>query len=118
MKTEDAVRPAVDQPHEPDRLQAKAQAKADTPAPDETTPAESPAPDADTPAAGPAKETPDIDALVREAYLRGRNEAIDALMRQPAMMQPLEAQPRRAPEGATPAEVMILNSPHVSIWDR
>lgn len=58
------------------------------------------------------------DELIRQAYLRGRNEAIDELMRQPAMLQPLDTAPRKR-DNRTPApEIMILNSPRPSIWDK
>ena len=58
------------------------------------------------------------DELIRQAYLRGRNEAIDELMRQPAMLQPLDTAPRKRDNHATTPEIMILNSPRPSIWDK
>lgn len=61
---------------------------------------------------------PSTDELIQQAYLRGRNEAIDELMRQPAMLQPLDTAPRKR-DNRTPApEIMILNSPRPSIWDK
>lgn len=58
-----------------------------------------------------------IEEAARRAYLKGRNEAIEELMRRPGMMQPLEtaAPPtRQRPE----PEIMILNNQRPSIWDR
>lgn len=61
--------------------------------------------------------TPDFREQLRQAYLRGRNEAIEALMQQPGMMQPL-APPARSTPPAPEPEVMILNNPRTSIWDK
>ncbi len=61
--------------------------------------------------------TPDFREQLRQAYLRGRNEAIEALMQQPGMMQPL-APPARSAPPAPESEVMILNNPRTSIWDK
>ena len=61
--------------------------------------------------------TPDFREQLRQAYLRGRNEAIEALMQQPGMMQPLAPPARSAPPAPEP-EVMILNNPRTSIWDK
>lgn len=58
------------------------------------------------------------DELIRQAYLRGRNEAIDELMRQPAMLQPLDTAPRKRDNRTAAPEIMILNSPRPSIWDK
>ena len=60
----------------------------------------------------------EIEEMVRQAYLRGRNEAIEALMRRPGMMQPLERPAREQMPAAPEGEVMILNNPRPSIWDR
>lgn len=61
---------------------------------------------------------PSTDELIRQAYLRGRNEAIDELMRQPAMLQPLDTAPRKRDNRTAAPEIMILNSPRPSIWDK
>lgn len=61
---------------------------------------------------------PSTDELIRQAYLRGRNEAIDELMRQPAMLQPLDAAPTKRDSRTATPEIMILNSPRPSIWDK
>lgn len=61
---------------------------------------------------------PSADELIRQAYLRGRNEAIDELMRQPAMLQPLDTVPRKRDNLTAEPEIMILNSPRPSIWDK
>lgn len=62
----------------------------------------------------------EIEALVAQAeergYLRGRNENIERLMRQPGMLQ-LE-QWNRETSGQQDSEPMILNNLRVSIWDR
>lgn len=61
---------------------------------------------------------PSTGELIRQAYLRGRNEAIDELMRQPAMLQPLDTAPRKRNSRTAAPEIMILNSPRPSIWDK
>ena len=61
--------------------------------------------------------TPEFREQLRQAYLRGRNEAIEALMQQPGMMQPLSPPARNTPP-APESEVMILNNPRTSIWDK
>lgn len=71
------------------------------------------------PSVEPPSPTPDYEKLIREAYLRGRNEAIDELMRRPAMMQPLGTAPVPDSAARNPdSEVMILNSLRSSIWDK
>lgn len=76
----------------------------------------------------PPGQADDIEARIAEAenrgYLRGRNERIAELMRQPALFE-RQASPsaRDAPGGIaadSPADSqpMILNNPRVSIWDR
>lgn len=76
--------------------------------------------------AEPENPSPDLQALLAEAeqkgYLRGRNERIEELMREP---QPFERQssPMREvssgfQEGQPISEPLILNNPRVSIWDR
>lgn len=70
-----------------------------------------------------------VEVMIAEAenrgYLRGRNERISELMRQPAVYER-----QSAPAGSETASLasdgdwtgdsspMILNNPHVSIWDR
>lgn len=62
----------------------------------------------------------EIEALVAQAeergYLRGRNENIERLMRQPGMLQ--QEQWNRETSGQQDSEPMILNNLRVSIWDR
>lgn len=64
-----------------------------------------------------SEPSPDFQEQLRQAYLRGRNEAIEALMQRPGMMQPLHDTPR-TPLPAAEAEIMILNNPRPSIWDK
>lgn len=71
----------------------------------------------------------DMEARLAEAenrgYLRGRNERIAELMREPAMFE-RQNLPTGCHGFSTPAssdwqgdsKPMILNSPHVSIWDK
>lgn len=72
------------------------------------------------------KET--VDAMIADAenrgYLRGRNERISELMRQPAVYERQSAPTAAesgcmAPDGDWTGESrpMILNNPRVSIWD-
>ena len=78
---------------------------------------------------GPSKSQADvIEARIAEAenrgYMRGRNERIAELMRQPALFErQTSPSARDAPGGMaadSPADSqpMILNNPRVSIWDR
>ena len=78
---------------------------------------------------GPSKsQADDIEARIAEAenrgYMRGRNERIAELMRQPALFErQTSPSAREAPGGMdadSPADSqpMILNNPRVSIWDR
>lgn len=76
--------------------------------------APAPEPKAEVPAA------PDQATLIAEAelrgYLRGRNEAIERLMREPSTLErPAEPATSSAEPESAP---MILNTPHISIWDR
>lgn len=76
--------------------------------------APAPEPKAEVPAA------PDQATLIAEAelrgYLRGRNEAIERLMREPSTLErPAEPATNSAEPESAP---MILNTPHISIWDR
>lgn len=64
-----------------------------------------------------SRSAPDFQEQLRQAYLRGRNEAIEALMQRPGMMQPLHTPPPVPAPGAD-AEIMILNNPRGSIWDK
>ena len=70
-----------------------------------------------------------VDVMIAEAesrgYLRGRNERISELMRQPAVYErqsvPADSETSfLASDGDWTGESrpMILNNPHVSIWDR
>lgn len=76
----------------------------------------------------PAEKQPDMAARLAEAemkgYLRGRNERIEELMREPTMYERQTA-PAAKPDGELPeessgsshSEPMILNNRRVSIWD-
>ena len=64
-----------------------------------------------------SRSAPDFQEQLRQAYLRGRNEAIEALMQRPGMMQPLHTPTPASAPGAD-AEIMILNNPRGSIWDK
>ncbi|MDE6282877.1 MAG: hypothetical protein K2L97_02680 [Muribaculaceae bacterium] len=96
--------------------------------PDNTTAAE----DAEeTPVENPAEPEsdpqPDIEALIAEAenrgYMRGRNERIAELMREPQLygrQPPCGSNDRIIPreDAEFESEPMILNNPRISIWDR
>lgn len=77
------------------------------------------APDATEP---PETTEADIEARIAEAetrgYLRGRNESIAELMREPAVFERQHA-PGTPPsqENREDSQPMILNNPRVSIWD-
>lgn len=89
--------------------------------------------DATTPPADGAQTTPQTppaeipapdDSFLRQlaeaeqrGYLRGRNESIEQLMREPAPLERPSAPSRPEPESGESAP-MILNNPRVSIWDR
>lgn len=76
----------------------------------------------------PPGQADDIEARIAEAenrgYLRGRNERIAELMRQPALFERQTSPSARDAPGAMAADSqgdsqpMILNNPRVSIWDR
>lgn len=76
----------------------------------------------------PPGQADDIEARIAEAenrgYLRGRNERIAELMRQPALFERQTSPSARDAPGAIAADSpadsqpMILNNPRVSIWDR
>lgn len=102
----------------------------------ETTPAQTSQPDVpeetdpedDAPQSAPeATEPPetteaDIEARIAEAetrgYLRGRNESIAELMREPAVFERQHAPGTHPPqENREDSQPMILNNPRVSIWD-
>lgn len=102
----------------------------------ETTPAQTSQPDVpeetdpedDAPQSAPeATEPPetteaDIEARIAEAetrgYLRGRNESIAELMREPAVFERQHAPGiPPLPENREDSQPMILNNPRVSIWD-
>lgn len=78
--------------------------------------------------APPPGQADDIEARIAEAenrgYLRGRNERIAELMRQPALFERQTSPSARDAPGAMAADSqadsqpMILNNPRVSIWDR
>lgn len=78
--------------------------------------------------APPPGQADDIEARIAEAenrgYLRGRNERIAELMRQPALFErqtspsARDAPGRMAADSPADSQPMILNNPRVSIWDR
>lgn len=90
--------------------------------PEETDPendALQPAPEAMEP---PETTEADIEARIAEAetrgYLRGRNESIAELMREPAVFERQHAPGTPPlPENREDSQPMILNNPRVSIWD-
>lgn len=92
----------------------------------ETTPeadaAEAPAP-AEAPESQESPETPeatDIEALLAEAeqrgYLRGRNEAIEASMHTPALLENSRLTRARALEAPDPAS-LFLSRIRPGVWD-
>lgn len=98
---------------------------ADTGQPEET--ADCATPDSTEPAAAPEpaatqEEIPDIEARLAEAeqrgYLRGRNERIEALMKEPGIFERQPPAGVAAPELNSDSSPMILNNPRISIWDR
>lgn len=90
--------------------------------PEETDPEDDalqPAPEATEP---PETTEADIEARIAEAetrgYLRGRNESIAELMREPAVFERQHAPGTPPPqENREDSQPMILNNPRVSIWD-
>lgn len=90
--------------------------------PEETDPEDDalqPAPEATEP---PETTEADIEARIAEAetrgYLRGRNESIAELMREPAVFERQHAPGiPPLPENREDSQPMILNNPRVSIWD-
>lgn len=89
--------------------------------------AEQPAATDTTPRAEPPLP-PDLEARLAEAetrgYLRGRNERIEQLMREPAIFERQRGHPSipsskaSGEEWQADSQPMILNNPRVSIWDR
>ncbi len=70
---------------------------------------------------------PDLEQRLAEAenrgYLRGRNERIEELMKEPATLERQPAPPSAATspgwdDWQADSQPMILNNPHVSIWDK
>ena len=91
-----------------------------TPEPEATE--EAPAP-AEAPESHESKETPeapDIEALLAEAeqrgYLRGRNEAIEASMHTPALLENSRLTRARALEDPDPAS-LFLSRIRPGVWD-
>lgn len=92
----------------------------------QTPPPESPAPANEEAPADSSQTTPpaDLETLLADAenrgYLRGRNERISELMREPAVYERQSAapQPSLPPDWQGDSQPMILNNPRVSIWDR
>lgn len=90
--------------------------------PEETDP-EDDAPQSAPEATEPPETTEaDIEARIAEAetrgYLRGRNESIAELMREPAVFERQHAPGTPPPpENREDSQPMILNNPRVSIWD-
>ena len=91
-----------------------------TPEPEATE--EAPAP-AEAPESHESKETPeapDIEALLAEAeqrgYLRGRNEALEASMHTPALLENSRLTRARALEAPDPAS-LFLSRIRPGVWD-
>lgn len=91
-----------------------------TPEPEATE--EAPAP-SEAPESHESKETPeapDIEALLAEAeqrgYLRGRNEAIEASMHTPALLENSRLTRARALEAPDPAS-LFLSRIRPGVWD-
>lgn len=87
------------------------------PAPTETAvPADAPEPEATQ------EEITDIETRLAEAeqrgYLRGRNERIEALMKEPGIFERQSPAGTPAPDLNPDSSPMILNNPRISIWDR
>lgn len=123
--------------------QARAEEKSTEKQPAKAAVSSSPAPDggdgdpgaadSTTPPANGAQTTPQTppadvpatdDSFLRQlaeaeqrGYLRGRNESIEQLMREPAPLERPSAPSRPEPESGESVP-MILNNPRVSIWDR
>lgn len=75
--------------------------------------------------APPTPSTDDFEARIAEAetrgYLRGRNERIAELMREPAIFERQAAPAGRSSKDEDwqgESQPMILNNPRVSIWDK
>ncbi len=79
----------------------------------------------------PEPDSPSLLARLEEAenrgYLRGRNERIEELMREPAMFERTDAPASKAAKKTSQtdwadwqadAQPLILNTPHISIWDK
>lgn len=100
---------------------------ADAEQPAAETGAEPPAATDTTPRAEPPLPL-DLEARLAEAetrgYLRGRNERIEQLMREPAIFerqrghQSIPSSQASGEEWQADSQPMILNNPRVSIWDR
>lgn len=93
-------------------------APAETPAAEtqpatEETPAGQPATQAAP--AEPAITADDLAQAEMRGYLRGRNERIEELMRQPSPLQRPDAAPQDTSEAAP--EPLILKNQRISIWD-
>lgn len=91
-------------------------------APEPEATEEAPAP-AEAPESHESKETPeapDIEALLAEAeqrgYLRGRNEAIEASMHTPALLENSRLTRARALEAPDPAS-LFLSRIRPGVWD-
>lgn len=72
--------------------------------------------------ATPEKLPPEMEKLLAEAeergYLRGRNESIGRLMREPGALERPLAQEEPGSSDRGDGSPMILSNPRVSIWDR
>ena len=104
--------------------QARAEEKSTEKQPAKAAVSSSPAPDGGDGDPGAADSTATDDSFLRQlaeaeqrGYLRGRNESIEQLMREPAPLERPSAPLRPAAESGESAP-MILNNPRVSIWDR
>lgn len=118
-ETNQEVITAVEETACPETTSAQTSQPAD---PEETDP-EDDAPQSAPEATEPPETTEaDIEARIAEAetrgYLRGRNESIAELMREPAVFERQHAPGTPPPpENREDSQPMILNNPRVSIWD-
>ena len=85
-------------------------------APVEATP-EAAAPELSPAPAPAAFSAADVEAAEQRGYLRGRNERIEELMREPSVFE-RQGAPAPSHDWQEDSSPMILNNPRISIWDR
>lgn len=118
-ETNQEVITAVEETASPETTPAQTSRPADPEETDLEDDAPQSAPEATEP---PETTEADIEARIAEAetrgYLRGRNESIAELMREPAVFERQHAPGTPPPpENREDSQPMILNNPRVSIWD-